>query len=179
MEICKKIKSLFIYHEKWLPIINEAGTVFGKIAYSQSISEKDEWLHPIIRIAFIHNGMLFLTKKKDIETNNKPCLDYPFERYILYKETIEEAVEKTIKSAALAHNCNYLFHYIHHSEKIHRLVYFYVCHIHNNDLLGKINISKGRWWTPKQIKENLSTSLFSAFFKNEFEFLDSTVLTVG
>ena len=183
MRITEIIRTLLLRNEKWLPIINESGTVSGKITYSQSINKKNEYLHPIVRIALIHNGKLFLNEKENIEANNKPCLDYPFERHVLYKETIEEAVVKTLESngskPALNHNCNYLFHYIHRSEKIHRLVYFYVCHIHDDSLLKELNLSNGKWWLRKQIKENLNTGLFSAFFENEFEFLDSTVLAIN
>ena len=182
MGISKIIKALYFHNKKWLPIIDESGTVSGKINYNQSINNKNEYLLPIIRIALIHNKKLFLVEKKNIEADNKPCLDYPFERLVFHKETIEEAVEKTIKSthskSDLNHNCIYLFHYIHQSEKIRRLVFFYVCHIHDDSLLKKINLNNGKWWTREQIKENLNTNLFSAFLKDEFQFLDSTVLAV-
>jgi len=177
------IKSLLLRNEKWLPVINESGTVSGKITYNQSNNKKNEYLLPIIRIALIHNGKLFLCEKKNIGTNDKPLLDYPFERHIFYKETVDEAVVKTFESIGsksdLIRHCNYLFHYIFHSEKIRRLVYFYICNIHEDSLLKKINLSNGKWWTPQQIRENLNTNLFSPFFENEFEFLDSTVLAVG
>ena len=182
MRITEIIRSLLLRNEKWLPIITESGTVSGKITYSQSINKKNEYLHPIVRIALIHEGKLFLSEKENIEANNKLCLDYLFERHILYKETIDEAVAKTLESNGsepeLNCNCNYLFHYIHRSEEIHRLVYFYVCHIHDDSLLEKLNLNTGKWWMCKQIKENLNTGLFSALFENEFEFLDSTILAI-
>lgn len=181
MEISKKIKSLLLRNEKWLPIINESGTVYGKITYSQSISKKNKYLHPIVRIALIHNGKIFLSEKKNIVTNIKTYLDYPFQRHVFYKESLEDALTKTFESieseSDLNRNCAYLFHYIHHSEKINRLVYFYLCPIHDDSLLKKINTSNGEWWNSRQIKENLNTGLFSPFFENEFKFLDSTVLT--
>jgi len=182
MRITEIIESFSLRNEKWLPIIDESGTVYGKITHSQSIDKKNEYLHPIIRIALIHKGKLFLSGKENIEANNKPCLDYPFERHVLYKETIDEAVIKTLESNGskpeLNCNCNYLFHYIHRSEEMHRLVYFYICNIRDDSLLEKLNLSTGKWWMRKQIKENLNTGLFSAFFENEFEFLDSTVLAI-
>jgi hypothetical protein len=182
MRISKIIKSLLLRNEKWLPVIDESGTVYGKIAYSQSIGKKNEYLHPIVRIALIHKGKLFLCGKENIETNDKSCLDYPFERHVLYKETVDEALTKTLElngsEPDMNGNCNYLFHYIHRSEEMQRLVYFYVCNIRDNSLLEKLNLNNGKWWTCKQIKENLKTGLFSAFFENEFEFLNSTVLTV-
>ncbi|MDR2692417.1 MAG: hypothetical protein LBB73_09075, partial [Dysgonamonadaceae bacterium] len=94
MKINKIIRSLFtpflfirmIRDEKWLPIINKSGIVYGKIAYSQSIQMKSQYLHPIVRIALIHNGKIFLREKESLEANNKSYLDYPFERHVLYKE---------------------------------------------------------------------------------------------
>jgi len=182
MRITEIFKSLLLHNEKWLPIIDESGTVHGKITYSQSINRKNAYLHPIVRIALIHKGRLFLNEKENMEANNKLCLDYPLERHVLYKETLDEAVTKTLESkgynSELNCRCNYLFHYIHRSEKINRLVYFYICHIHDDSLLKKINLSTGKWWMRKQIKENLNTGLFSDFFEEEFEFLDSTVLAI-
>ncbi|MDR2622827.1 MAG: hypothetical protein LBC48_09700 [Dysgonamonadaceae bacterium] len=167
-----------LHNEKWLPIINESGTVYGKIAYSQSLQMKNKYLHPIIRIALIHNGKIFLREKENTKENDKPCLDYPFERYIFYKETVDKAVIKTLQANGSKPdvNCNYLFHYIHRSKEIQRIVYLYICNIRNNSLLEKINQNGGKWWTSKQIKDNLNTGLFSVFFENEFEFLESTVL---
>jgi hypothetical protein len=152
--------------------------VYGKIAYSQSRQMKNQYLHPIIRIALIHNGKIFLMEKENLEANNRSCLDYPFERHILYKEPIDKAIRKTFQSgdSKADISCNYLFRYIHHSNEIRRLVYFYICNIRNDNLLNKINLNDGKWWTSKQIKENLNTGLFSALFEKEFEFLESTVL---
>jgi len=181
-----RINKLFNYilqrNKIWLPIINESGTVFGKITYGKSLARKNKFLHPIVRIALIHNGRIFLCEKKDIETHKTNCLDYPFERHVLYKETLDAAVEKTFESNGskqdLLPNCTYLFHYIFRSEKIERLVFFYVCYIHDDSSLKKINLCKGKWWMHKQIKENLNTGLFSLFFENEFKFLESTVLAI-
>ncbi|MDR0547209.1 MAG: hypothetical protein LBG77_06475 [Dysgonamonadaceae bacterium] len=166
--------------EKWLPIINESGTVYGKIAYSQSIQMKNQYLHPVIRIALVHNGKIFLREKENLEANNKPCLDYPFERHILYNETMDKAVAKTVQSAGFHAdiNCNYLFRYVHRNEKMQRLVYFYICNIRSNSLLERLNLNSGKWWTCKQIKDNLDSGLFSGFFEKEFEFLESTALSV-
>ncbi|GHT63364.1 hypothetical protein AGMMS50239_19160 [Bacteroidia bacterium] len=169
-----------IHNEKWLPIIDESGKVYGKIAYSQSMQMKNQYLHPIVRIALVHNGKIFLREKENGEANDKSCLDYPFERSVFYKETIDKAVTKTFQSngSKTDINCNYLFRYVHRNEEMHRMVYFYVCNIREDSLLEKINQSNGKWWTSKQIKENLKTGLFSDFFENEFEFLDSTVLAI-
>jgi hypothetical protein len=177
-----KIKFLSFRKENLLPIVDESGAVFGKITYNQSIKEKNEYVHPIVRIALIHKGKLFLSAKENIEADNKLCLDYPFERHILYKETIDKTVAKTLEPTGfkfyLTHNCKYLFHYMYRSEKIHRLVYFYFCNLRDDSLLKKLNLSNGKWWIRKQIKENLNTGLFSSLFENEFEFLDSTLLAI-
>jgi hypothetical protein len=169
-----------IRNEKWLPIIDESGLVYGKIAYSQSLQMKNQYLHPVIRIALIRNGKIFLREKENVEMDNKSCLDYPFERHVFYKETVDKALTKTLLSNGSKPDikCNYLFHYVHRSKEMQRMVYFYICNICNDSLLKKINQNGGKWWTSKQIKDNLNTGLFSTFFENEFEFLESTVLAI-
>lgn len=182
MRTSKSTESLWSCNEKWLPVIDESGTVYGKIAYSQSIRMKNEYLHPIVRIALICKGKLFLCGKENIEMSRPSCLDYPFQRYVLYRETVDEAAVKTFESNDSKQDLNgcynYFFHYIHRSKELYRMVYFYVCNVRDDSLLKKINLSNGKWWTCKQIKENLKTGLFSDFFENEFEFLHSTILSI-
>jgi hypothetical protein len=163
--------------EEWLPIVDEMGTVHGKVASSISKSSGNKYLHPVIRIALMHKGMLFLKEKSDPDINNLKELDYPFEIYLKYKESLEEGVIRTFEEnggTKTLPSC-YLFHYVFKDLKTSRLIYLYVSNIqHLND--SSVNLSNGKWWTRKQIEENLGKGFFSSCFEKEFELLKNTVL---
>jgi hypothetical protein len=160
-----------IRQEEWLPIVDESGSVHGKIAMSVS-HNNDKYLHPIIRIALIHKGMLFLKQ----QTNESRQLDYPFKRYLRFRETLEEGVKEAfIKNGGTADlSARFVFRYIY--PETNRLVYLYACNIPDEKTINDLHLEEGKWWTSKQIDDNLNTGLFSSYFEKEYEFLNTTIL---
>jgi hypothetical protein len=164
--------------EIWLPVVNKSGKVSGKIAYSLSKVSKNAFRHPVVRIALIHKGKIFLKRRPFSAINDVHKIDYPFERYLRFNESLDEAVKKTLLEQGAKEELpyRYLFKYRYSTEKTNRLVYFYICNIRDENLLNKIDLSHGHWWTSDGIKENLYEGFFSEFFENEFEFLSNTIL---
>jgi hypothetical protein len=163
--------------EEWLPVVDETGTIHGKVASSVSRSSGNKYLHPVIRIVLIHKGMLFLKEKKSPDFDEISQLDYPFERYLKYKETLEEGVIRTFEENGGERNLpsRFLFRYAFKDIKSNRLIYLYVSNIHDTTPLP-LRLGKGKWWTRKQIEENLGKGFFSGCFEKEYEFLSNTIL---
>ena len=163
--------------EEWFPVIDETGNVRGKVASSISVNSGNKYLHPVVRIALIHKGRLFLKEKASL-FDDAYKLDYPFERYVRFKESLDEAIKKTFIESKAPENLpyNYLFKYIHKNEQTNRLIYLYVSNVRDSDLLENVNLGNGKWWTSKQIEENLNTGVFSEYFEKEFDFINSTIL---
>jgi hypothetical protein len=160
-----------IQNEEWLPIVDESGAVHGKVALSISITD-DKYLHPEIRIVLIHKGKLFLKQK----TSESGRLDYPFERYLRFQETLEEGIKQAFIRNGGTEDlpCHFIFRYIY--KETNRLVYLYACNITDEKELDKLHLEDGKWWTTKQVDENLGTGLFSPYFEKEYEILSTTVL---
>jgi hypothetical protein len=159
-----------ILKEEWLPIVDESGAVHGKIALSIGLTE-NKYLHPVIRIALIHKGMLFLKPKLKSQS-----FDYPFEWYLRFEESLNDGVK-----AAFARNggsedlpARFLFRYIH--KETNRLIYLYVCTLTDENLSTALLPENGKWWTNKQIDENLGKGLFSPYFEDEYAILNTTLL---
>jgi hypothetical protein len=163
--------------EEWLPLVDETGTVHGKVALSISQSSGNKYLHPVIRIALIHKGMLFLKEKNSPGPDGIPELDYPFETYLKYKETLEEGITRAFEENEGGKNlpARFVFRYVFKNIKTNRLIYLYVSNIYDAIPL-QLQLGKGKWWTQKQIEENLGKGFFSAYFEKEYEFLSQTVL---
>jgi hypothetical protein len=166
-----------IMNEEWLPVVNEAGVVHGKIAMSISNTFEDKYLHPIIRIVLIHKGLLFLTART-FPVNETMLLDYPFERHLRFNETLDEGVKETFIENDITTDlpCRFIFRYVYKNNKKHQLIYLYACNISDDKLLNDLRLGEGKWWTNKQIEENLKTGIFSTYFEKEYELLNTTVL---
>lgn len=166
----------YLKKEQWLPIINEKGGVHGKIAASVSREMKNKYLHPVVRIALIHKGRIFL--KAELDSKKNIHLDYPFQSYVMYKESLEDTVKRAFVNNGgnehLPHR--FIFKYTFKNEEVNRLIYLYSCHILDDNLLPQFDMLVGRWWTSKQIKENLGTGIFPEYFEKEFDLLNSTIL---
>jgi hypothetical protein len=165
------------FSEMWLPVIDEKGVVHGKIALSISQSYKNKYLHPFIRIALIHKGKLFLKNKQSLDGKENQ-LDHPFETHLKYKESLEEGVKRAFKETRYPDTLlsHYLFRYVFKNEETNRLIYVYVANAHSDLTTEQLPSDDGKWWTCKQIDENLNTGLFSECFEKEYELLNNTVL---
>jgi hypothetical protein len=166
--------------EEWLPVVDEMGIVHGKVASSISKSSGNKYLHPVVRISLIYNGMIFLREKPALSAGAMTELDYPFETYLKYKETLEKGVIRAFEENG-GHKslpAHYLLRYVFKDIKTSRLIYLYISNMQNiNDLPPDFN--RGKWWTRKQIEENLGKGFFSSCFEKEFELLSNTILSAG
>ena len=169
-----------IYHirrifrnENWLPIVNESGGVRGRIAESVSKEMGNKHLHPIVRIALIYKGRLYLQNRTDEEV-----LDYPFESDIVFGETLDSAVDRsfTKKGENKDLPSHFIFRYVMKNKKVNRLVYLYNCLIKDEKIAQSLRLKSGKWWTVRQIEENLNAGVFSEYFEKEYELLNKTVL---
>ena len=164
--------------EEWLPVVNEAGRVIGKIAQSVSFSSGNKYLHPIVRIALIYKGMLYLMQRPSYHLMNPEVTDHPFEKYVSFNQNLDDAASEIIQSLANAQGLHtrFLLKYIHKSITVNRLVYLYALPVHDEDTMTKIQLTNGKVWTEKQIEENLDKAVFSECFEKEYDTIKNTVL---
>ena len=165
-------------NEEWLPIVDESGGVHGRVALSATRTSGDKYLHPVIRIALINKGHLYLQERSAFPLSEANYLDYPFERYLRFEETLDEGVKEAFIENGGADDLpsRFIFRYVDKNIETNRLIYLYASNITDDKLLDKLNLNKGKWWTGKQIDENLGTGLFSPCFEKEYELLNTTIL---
>lgn len=169
----KKLRS-----ETWLPVVNEAGDVTGRVAKSVTRQSKNKYLHPVVRIALIYDGKIYLTKRKENEIMNPGLLDYPFEKYMHYgndiNSTIKNATKKVVGKKKIP--IQFLLKYVFENDETKRLILLYVSVIEDEEQFNKLKLPDGKLWTISQIEENRKMSLFSESFELEIEYLKNTVL---
>lgn len=164
--------------EKWLPIINENGGVNGKIAESIAGTEGSKYMYPVVRVALTSQGRIFLGERPEDAIIDPKLLDHPFEANVYFQETLDDAVASAVESNKdLGLEPRFMIKYTFQNENAKRLVYLYCINILDHSLLNELKLPDGKWWTSNQVKENLQSGIFSELFEQEFDFLDSTVLS--
>ena len=164
--------------EEWLPVISESGDVQGKVAKSVSISMKNKFLHPLVRVALIYDGKLYLKNRDKSRLLDPNKLDYPFEKYMQYNHNIDEAINNLIKSEVKTAKMpvRFLLKYVFENEITKRLVFLYVSRIPTEVAFSNLHLKDGKLWTINQIDDNMGSDIFSECFELEFEYLKNTVL---
>ena len=165
--------------EMWLPVLNDKGNVIGSIAYSVSRLLPKKYYHPIIRVALVYNGMLYLSKRNAYSCVSPSLLDYPFYRYVLFRQTIEAAVHQAIEKLRVQIKTIEpfpLIRYTFENEKVKHQVSLFIVRINDERLLDPLKEKNGKLWSVRQIEENLPHGIFSEYFEKEFPSLKKTVL---
>ncbi len=167
------------FKEEWLPIVNEQGRVIGKVAKSESFKMKNRFLHPVIRIALVCNRSIYLQKRPEDSPFEPGYLDHPFEKYMLFKHDLNLAARNSIAKQLGGEALPYTFQlkYIYENSETKRLVLFYVSQINSADEVKNISMLKGKFWTVKQIEEEVDSNIFGECFLREYEYLKSTMLS--
>lgn len=164
--------------ELWLPVLSDEGKVIGCIARSVSRSVPKKYYHPVVRIALVYNGMLYLVKRGQMDYEASGLFDYPYQADVLFRHTIDDAVKKAMgKSADLQQlSPRLMIRYTYEDDKVKQLVSLYVVCVHNEKMMEKLKVADGKLWTGKQIEDNLNAGIFSGYFEQEFPYLQKTIL---
>ena len=165
--------------EMWLPVLNDKGKVIGCIARSVSRSVAKKYCHPIVRVAVVYQGMMFLVKRSETAFVSSDRLDYPFSNYVLFRRSLKRTVAETVNSILGKNNPDeprFLLRYMFENEKVKHLVNLYVIRIHSEESMQRLKVRNGKLWTQKQIEDNLDSGIFSEYFEQEFGYLQNTVL---
>lgn len=162
--------------EEWLPVTNETGRIIGKIAKSVSVNSGNKLLHPIVRIALVYKGKLFLSERPETFLVETGKYDHPFEEHLKFNQTLDDVVGELIPDSLDQIKTRFVFKYVFKNKAVNRLVYLYTVAVHNKEPLHSLNLPQGKIWGEKQIEENLGKGTFSDLFEKEYEILKSTIL---
>ena len=169
----KKLQS-----EEWLPIVNEEGSVTGKVATSVTKKMKNKYMHPVVRVAFIYDGKIYLQERKPTFQLDPGKLDYPIENFVFFKQEIGATVTECVKkiTGGVEIPLRFILKYVFDSESVKRLVFLYVSDISDEAMYKSIYLKGGKLWTTAQIDDNMGEGIFSECFELEYEYLKNTVL---
>jgi len=164
--------------EMWLPVLDDNGKVVGCMARSVSRSVSKKYYHPIVRIAVIYKGMLYLMKRSKKDFVSPEMLDYPFQRDVIYRHSIEATAKEVIGNLAEEKDMNprFMIRYTYENDKVKHQVSLFVLCLRTEEQFNKCRHFGGKLWTGKQIDENMGKGVFSGYFEEEYPYLKNTVL---
>ena len=168
--------------EEWLPIVDEKGNVLGKIEKKESLFSEKKYLHPIIRVHIIFNNTVYLQKRCSNDLIFPDAWDTAISNHVLYGETIDECIVRTAKQRYGLENIKpaYLNRYTMETEDEIQQAFVYCMEgAENLKPVDKKRIQMGKYWTIKQIAQELDSGIFTANFVREFEVLCEKVLDCG
>lgn len=172
--------NILMEHTAFVPIVNTKGDVIGRSLAVDAINRKNEYINPVVRIAVSHNGMLYLRPRSQRCVLERGKTDIPMECYLLYGETLEQAITRLVKqSFPQAPIQDLQFNIMYHFENkvTNRLIYLFLIEIEDDNLLRDKQVKDGKLWTFQQIEHNLGKNFFSCCFENEYEHLKEVIYT--
>lgn len=161
---------------EYIPVVDARGNVVGKVDKAKAYDYKNTYTNPIVRIAIVSQGMFFLCERPENRIVDKGKMDIPMETYLLFKEDIKNATTRLLKDT-FPENWKELkpffsIKYLFKNDDTNRLIYLFILTLDmDSNILYNLKFKSGKFWTSRQIEDNLNCNYFSELFENEYEHL--------
>lgn len=165
-------------HSEYVPIVNTQGDVIGKMMAAEAINFKNAYINPVIRIAIVSHGKLFLSPRPQASILDKGKTDIPMECFLRYGESLAEGCRRMLRTTfpgikGLKPTFSIMYHF--ENSMTNRLVYLFILEVDNDTILHEPHLKNGRLWQFQQIEENLGQKVFSECFEEEYEHLKNVI----
>lgn len=160
--------------EEWLPIVNEHGQEIGSINYQTSLNnEQKKFMHPVVRMIIIENNRIFLQKR--IFLNDQVCdrWDNAVCLHVRLKESVSDCLKRSVSETSDDMEIKPFFlanYQIENSCEYQYVHLFIACHS-GGGTVYRDEERRGKWWTIRQINEELDSGIFTENFLKEYELL--------
>jgi len=159
---------------EWFPVVDEEGNEISVAPRSVCHDGKSMLLHPVVHFhLFNKSGELFLQKRAMTKDLLPGKWDTSVGGHIspgedaetaLHRETAEELDLRSFKFS-------FLTRYIWQSSTERELVYSYSGFSDELPEINREEIDEGRFWSVKEIQDNLGKDIFTPNFEYEFKML--------
>jgi len=157
--------------EEWLPVVDEEGKVLGR-ALRSACHGGERILHPVVHLHVMnHNKHLFLQKRPETKLIQPGKWDTAVGGHIAFGEDVKTALQREafeeigLKDFSARPIGNYVFE----SEVERELVYSFISYDYKGINLHSEEVEEGRFWSKKQIEQNLGKGVFTPNFEMEYQ----------
>lgn len=167
----KKQKKLSI--EEWVPLIDEKGKVIGQAPRSQ-VHNGSKLLHPVVHLHVINRNKAILLQKRPGSKLIQPGKwDTAVGGHISVGETLDQALKREAFEEIGLKDFSAKMRKIYkwESDIETELVYLFTTYDYKNFRVHSDEVDEARFFTKKQIENNLGKNIFTPNFEQEFQLL--------
>jgi isopentenyldiphosphate isomerase len=160
--------------EEIFPVVNEEGKQISIAPRSVCHDGKSMLLHPVVHFhLFNEKGDLFLQKRAATKDLLPGKWDTSVGGHVSPGESIEEALKRETHEELEITRIQFSFikKYIWESARERELVYSFKGTSEESPVVNLNEIEEGRFWSIKEIRENIGNGIFTPNFEKEFEIL--------
>jgi len=164
--------------EEWWPIVSNQGKIIGSIQHMTSLNDEHKYTHPVIRVLLIDKSMVLLKKKPFDDPESPDMWDSSISSHVKMGETIEKCVERSAEEKYELNNFRfmYLSNYTVEGKNEYQYAFLFVSCLQAEYKMNTASNEQTKWWTQRQIEDNLKDGIFSDNFKQEFDLLQRSGL---
>ena len=159
--------------EEWWPIVSSQGKIVGSIQHLTSLNDEKKYRHPVVHVLLIDKSMVLLKKRPSDDPESPGMWDSSFSNHVKMGETIEKCVERSAEEKYALNNFRfmYLSNYSVEGRNEKQYSFLFVSCLQAEYKLNPSTLEQTKWWTQRQIEDNLKDGIFSESFKVEFDLL--------
>ena len=162
-----------LIREDWVPVVDESGRVTGSVQYRRDHPKEERLMHPQVRLYFLENGMIYLQQRKADDINEPLLWDASLSRSVRMTESIDLVLNKYTKKLYNQDQQKFLFltNYIYNGRFNDQYIYLFISCKTDELKPQKDEVFQTKWWTTRQIEDNLGKNIFTERFEKEYDIL--------
>jgi len=168
-----KFKAKNLNKEEWLPVVDDKGKIIGKAPRSICHSGQ-KLLHPVIHLHIINKSRQLYLQKRPVHKQIQPNKwDTAVGGHVGINETIEESLKREAYEEIGIKNFNakLIVQYKWESDIEKELVITFIAQYNGEIIPNTEEVDEGKFWSIKEIQENLGKNVFTPNFEIEFDLL--------
>ncbi|MBI5217398.1 MAG: NUDIX domain-containing protein [Bacteroidia bacterium] len=162
-----------VANEEWLPVVDEDGKVLGK-ATRTACHQNKELLHPVVHLHIINNNKKIFLQKRPMSKLIQPGKwDTAVGGHISVNETLEIALKREAfeETGIKNFSANLISKYKWVSDVESELIFMFATRNAKDITTNPVEVDEGKFWSLKEINDNLGKNIFTPNFEHEFRIL--------